>query len=200
MKDMFKFAVSSLLMLVTLIMINMIFVQTLTGDYDWINVLLAIVFTLIVLAAAFYDGINRGAKDSKYTAMMEKQQRERGYVMSAAESEKLFKPVKGLYAGLIIAAPAVILSVVCMIFNADGMNWVINFLTRLCLGHFLGLFVYVEKLMPWIYLPLSFVYPAVMAVGYTFGPKLWEKQIEQMEKAKREKRRKVNRRRKKKTV
>ena len=200
MKDAIKFAMSSLLMLVTLIMVNMIFVQTLMGDSDLFNAVLAVIFTLVVLAAAAYDGINRGAKDCKYTAMMEKQQRERGYVMNKAEEEKLFNPGKGLIAGLILAAPAVVLSLVCMIFNADGLNWVINFLTRMSLGHFLGVIVYMENLTPWIYLPLALVYPAVLAVAYTFGPKLWEKQLAQMEKAKREKRRKVNRRRKKKTV
>ena len=90
MKDTLKFAGSTLLLLVTLIMINMIFVQSLTGDYDWFNILLAVIFTLVVLAAAVYDGLNRGAKDVKYTRMMERQMTERGYVMTDKEISSAF--------------------------------------------------------------------------------------------------------------
>lgn len=200
MKDVIKFAMSSLLMLVTLIMINMISIPMLMSDYSMINLILTIAFTLLALAAAAFDGVNRGAKDCKYTALMEKQQRERGYVLSDAEKDILYRPMKGVYAGLILSAPAVLMSLVCIVFNADSANWVINFIVRMTLGHFLGLFSYINGLMPWIGLLLALVYPAVLAGGYLCGPKMWAKQQEQMEKAKREKRRKVSRRRKKKNV
>ena len=200
MKDTLKFAGSTLLLLVTLIMINMIFVQSLTGDYDWFNILLAVIFTLVVLAAAVYDGLNRGAKDVKYTRMMERQMTERGYVMTEKEKERLFKPSKGFIAGFIAGAPSIVLSILSMILNVDGTNWVMNLLTRTSLGHFLGIFAYAEALTPWIYLPLALVYPLVLGIANTNGPKMWDYQVKQMEKAKREKRRKVNRRRKKKTV
>ena len=99
-----------------------------------------------------------------------------------------------------MALPSILLAVICMIFNADGTNLVLNMLTRFGVGHLIGLFVYCEALTPWIYLPMTLVYPAALGAAYTFGPKVWAKQQEQMEKAKREKRRKVNRRRKKKTA
>ena len=200
MKDIVKFALSSLLLMATLTMINMVFVQSLTGDYDWLNALVTVIFVLVVLAAAAYDGVVRGAKDCKYTDRMKKQETERGYVMNKAEEEKLFKPSKGFIAGALAASPAIVMVIICMIFNADGMSWILNFLTRMSIGHFLGIVLYVEELTPWIYLPLALAYPAVLGLAYTFGPKLWVKQQADMEKAKREKRRKVNRRRKKKTV
>ena len=150
-------------------------------------------FVPVVLAAALYDGLNRGAKDVKYTRMMERQMTERGYVMTEKEKERLFKPSKGFVAGFIAAAPSIALSVLSMIINIDGTNWVMNLLTRISLGHFLGLFTYMENLTPWLYLPLALVYPVAMGVAYTYGPKMWDYQVQQMEKAKREKRRKVNR-------
>ena len=73
MKDTLKFAGATFLMLATLVLINMVFVQSLMGDYDWLNLLLTVVYTALVLAAAVYDGLNRGAKDCKFTALMEKQ-------------------------------------------------------------------------------------------------------------------------------
>lgn len=197
MKDILRFAGSTLLMQITLIMINMVFVQTLAGDSDLFNMVLLVIFTLVVLASAVYEGVNRGAKDCKYSKMMERQQAERGYVVSDKEKEKFFKPSKGIAAGMIASAPAIVLSLISMIVNSNDAIW-LAFATRISLGEYLGLFSYTEDLVPWIYLPLSLIYPAVMGVAYTFGPKLWARQQEQMEKAKREKRRKVNRRRKKK--
>lgn len=197
MKDILKFAGSSLLMLATLILVNMVFVQSLMGDYDWLNILLTVLFTLIVLAAAVYDGLNRGAKDCKFTAMMEKQKNERGYVMNETEAQRLYKPFKGYAAGLAASVPAIVLSLLSMIL-AGKNSMMLNVLTRISLGEFLGLFQYMEGALPWAYLPLALVYPALMGTAYLFGPKMWAHQVELMEKAKREKLRKVRRRRKKK--
>ena len=199
MKDTLKFAGASFLMLATLILINMVFVQSLMGDYDWLNLLLTVVYTALVLAAGIYDGLNRGAKDCKFTALMEKQKAERGYQIQPAEAERLYRPAKGVAAALIASAPALALSVASLFFAQHAPVW-LTFLTRLCLGEFLGVFQYVEGALPWLYLPLALVYPACISVAYLFGPKLWARQVAQMEKAKREKRRKVNRRKKKKAA
>lgn len=197
MKDILKFAGSSLLMLVTLIMINMVFVQSLVGDYDWLNILLTVIYTLVVLAAAVYDGLNRGAKDCKFTATMERQKEQRGYVVNAVEAQRLYQPAKGYAAGLIASIPAIVLSVLAIIFSgSDGL--MLGVLTRISLGEFLGLIQYMDGILPWGYLPLALIYPAVMGTAYLFGPKMWAHQVAQMEKAKREKLRKVRRRKKKK--
>ena len=197
MKDTLKFVGASFLMLATLILVNMVFVQSLMGDYDWLNLLLTAVYTALVLAAAIYDGLNCGSRDCKFTALMEKQKAERGYQIKPEEAQRMYRPAKGITAALIASAPAIVLSVVSLFF-ADNAPVMLTFLTRLCLGEFLGLFQYVSGALPWLYLPLALIYPACIGVAYLFGPKLWARQVAQMEKAKREKRRKVNRRRKKK--
>lgn len=199
MKDTLKFAGASFLMLATLILINMVFVQSLMGDYEWLNILLTVVYTALVLAAAIYDGLNRGARDSKFSALMEKQKAERGYQIKPAEVQRMYHPAKGITAGLIASAPAIMLSVIALFFAGNVHTW-LTVASRLCLGEFLGLFQYTSDALPYLYLPLSLVYPACVGVAYLFGPKMWARQVAQMEKAKREKRRKVNRRRKKKTV
>ena len=199
MKDTLKFAGATFLMLATLVLINMVFVQSLMGDYDWLNLLLTVVYTALVLAAAVYDGLNRGAKDCKFTALMEKQKAERGYQIQPAEAERLYRPAKGFTAALIASAPAIVLSVLAMFFPTDASLWITP-LVRLSLGEYLGLFQYVEGALPWLYLPLSLVYPAVCGAAYLYGPRLWARQVEKMEKAKRDKLRKVKRRRKKKAA
>lgn len=199
MKDTLKFAGATFLMLATLVLINMVFVQSLMGDYDWLNLLLTVVYTALVLAAAVYDGLNRGAKDCKFTALMEKQKNERGYQIQPAEAERMYRPAKGVTAALIASAPAIALSVLAMLFTAEAPLWITP-LVRLSLGEYLGLFQYIEGALPWLYLPLSLVYPAVCGAAYLCGPRLWAHQVEKMEKAKRDKLRKVRRRRKKKAA
>ena len=66
---------------------------------------------------------------------------------------------------------------------------------RLVLGVYLGAFGWMEGLMPYAYLPLSLLLPAMIGLGYTYGPVFYEKMMKQIAESKRKRRR-----RKKKTV
>ena len=75
MKDIAKFAGTTLLLLLTLTLVSLVFIQSFMGDYEWLNIALTVVYSLAVLAAMVYDGLQRGTQDCKYAALMERQQR-----------------------------------------------------------------------------------------------------------------------------
>ena len=76
MKDILKFTLSAFLMLATLTLVSVVFIQAFMSDYDWINLLLTVLYSLLVVAAALYEGAQRGAKDCKYRNLMQRQMEE----------------------------------------------------------------------------------------------------------------------------
>ena len=76
MKDILKFTLSAFLMLATLTLVSVVFIQAFMSDYDWINLLLTVLYSLLVVAAALYEGVQRGAKDCKYRNLMQRQMEE----------------------------------------------------------------------------------------------------------------------------
>ena len=195
MKDILKFTLSAFLMLATLTLVSVVFIQAFMSDYDWINLLLTVLYSLLVVAAALYEGAQRGAKDCKYRNLMQHQMEERGYVMNAEEASRCYLPYKGFVAGLIASSPSILLAFAAIIAGKSAPVW-LNIAARISLSAYLSLFQYVEALLPMLFLPLALVYPLCIGLGYLAGPRLWKRQVEQMEKAKREKRRKVNRKKK----
>ena len=182
-------------MLATLTLVSVVFIQAFMSDYDWINLLLTVLYSLLVVAAALYEGMQRGAKDCKYRNLMQRQMEERGYVMNAEEASRCYLPYKGFVAGLIASSPSILLALAAVIAGKSAPVW-LNIAARISLSAYLSLFQYVEALLPMLFLPLALVYPLCIGLGYLAGPRLWKRQVEQMEKAKREKRRKVNRKKK----
>ena len=51
MKDIAKFAGTTLLLLLTLTLVSLVFIQSFMGDYEWLNIALTVVYSLAVLAA-----------------------------------------------------------------------------------------------------------------------------------------------------
>jgi hypothetical protein len=195
MKDILKFTGTTLLMLVTLTLVGVVFIQSFMGDYEWLNMTLTAIYSLAVIAAAFWDGLQRGTQDCKFSALMNRQAQERGHEINQGERARMFRPQKGFLAGLLAASPAIVLSVLALIFQGPEHLWS-TFVTRIALGAFLGVFQYVEALLPWLYLPVALLYPLCVGVGYLMGPKMWDRQVKLMEKAKKAKRRRVNRKKK----
>ena len=56
MKDILKFTLSAFLMLATLTLVSVVFIQAFMSDYDWINLLLTVLYSLLMVAAALYEG------------------------------------------------------------------------------------------------------------------------------------------------
>ena len=109
MKDIAKFAGTTLLLLLTLTLVSLVFIQSFMGDYEWLNIALTVVYSLAVLAAMVYDGLQRGTQDCKYAALMERQQRERGHEITAAERARMYRPAKGWAAGFLGMAPLLLI-------------------------------------------------------------------------------------------
>ena len=195
MKDILKFTGTTLMMLVTLTLVGMVFNQSFMGDYEWLNMTITVVYSLAVIAAALWDGIQRGTQDCKFSQLMDRQAQERGHEITKAERDRMFQPMKGFLAGLLAASPAVIMAILAL-FLADTDHLWVTLVTRVTLGAFLGVFQYVDALLPWLYLPVALLYPLCVGVGYLMGPKMWERQRRLMEKAKKAKRRRVNRKKK----
>lgn len=200
MKDVLKFSGATLLVLVTLTLVGMVFIQSFMGDYEWLNITLTVVYSLAVIAATLYDGLQRGTQDCKFESLMKKQEKERGYVISPEERARMYQPAKGFIAGLLAASPALLLAIATLFFGSETPLG-LTLSVRVALGAFLGIFQYTKDLLPWLYVVVALIYPLCVGLGYLGGPWMWKKQVEMMEKAKKEKRRRVNRRRKvKKTV
>lgn len=195
MKDILRFAGTTLLMLATLTLVGMIFVQSFMGDYEWLNITITAVYSLLVLAAGFYDGMQRGTQDCKFTSLVQKQQEERNHEITAQESQRMYKPMKGFYAGLLAASLTIILAIVMLFLRGDAALYMTPVI-RILLGAFLSVFAYVENLLPWFYLPMALIYPALVGIGYLTGPAMWQRQLKIMEKAKKAKLRRVKRKRK----
>ena len=152
-----------------------------------------------VLAAMVYDGLQRGTQDCKYAALMERQQRERGHEITAAERARMYRPAKGWAAGFLGMAPLLVLAVVAVACGQEPPV-LVTLCVRISQGAVLGIFQYVDGLLPWFYLAAPVVFALCVGIGYMAGPKMWARQVRMMEKAKKEKRRRVARRRKKKTA
>lgn len=199
MKDIAKFAGTTLLLLLTLTLVSLVFIQSFMGDYEWLNIALTVVYSLAVLAAMVYDGLQRGTQDCKYAALMERQQRERGHEITAAERARMYRPAKGWAAGFLGMAPLLLIAVVAVACGQEPPVLVTP-CVRISQGAVLGIFQYVDSLLPWFYLAAPVVFALCVGIGYMAGPKMWARQVRMMEKAKKEKRRRVARRRKKKTA
>ena len=199
MKDIAKFAGTTLLLLLTLTLVSLVFIQSFMGDYEWLNIALTVVYSLAVLAAMVYDGLQRGTQDCKYAALMERQQRERGHEITAAERARMYRPAKGWAAGFLGMAPLLLIAVVAVACGQEPPV-LMTLCVRISQGAVLGVFQYVDGLLPWFYLAAPVVFALCVGIGYMAGPKMWARQVRMMEKAKKEKRRRVARRRKKKTA
>ena len=197
MKDIAKFVGTTLLVLLTLTLVSLVFIQSFMGDYDWLNLTMTAVYTLATLAALFYDGLQRGTQDCKYAALMEKQVQERGHVLSDTEKQRMYRPVKGWAAALLSMSPLFILAVVAIAFGGN-QPILLTLIVRVAMSAVLGVFQYVEALLPWFYIAVPLVFAVCVGAGYACGPKMWARQVKMMEKAKRDKRRRVSRRRRKK--
>lgn len=199
MKDIAKFAGTTLLLLLTLTLVSLVFIQSFMGDYEWVNITLTTVYALVTLAAMVYDGIQRGVQDCKYAALMERQEKERGHVLTQAERARMYNPQKGWLAGFLGMSPLLLLAIVAVCFGQNAPV-LLTLFVRVSQGTVLGAFQYVEDLLPWFYLVAPVVFALCVGIGYLTGPKMWARQVKMMEKAKKEKRRRVARRRKKKTA
>ena len=192
MKDIAKFAGTTLLLLLTLTLVSLVFIQSFMGDYEWLNIALTVVYSLAVLAAMVYDGLQRGTQDCKYAALMERQQRERGHEITAAERARMYRPAKGWAAGFLGMAPLLLIAVVAVACGQEPPV-LVTLCVRISQGAVLGIFQYVDGLLPWFYLAAPVVFALCVGIGYMAGPKRWARQVRMMEKAKREKRRRVAR-------
>ena len=199
MKDRMKFAGSVLILFVTLTLAGIFFISGFMSDYVWLNVILTVVYMLICGGASFYTGLQRGTADCKYTRLIEKQMKERSYQPDENEKQKFFRKEKGFVAGGIAGSLGILAALVCL-FCFGHVPSILTVITRFILGTYLCVFQFIPDVGAWIYLPMALLWPALVGIGYLRGPKMWEKTVSSIEKAKKDKLRKINRDRKKKKL
>ncbi|GEM_PF-1443126 len=199
MKDRMKFAGQVLILFVTLTLVGVFFISGFMSDYAWLNIILTVVFMLICAAASFYTGLQRGTGDCKYTKLIEKQIAERNYQPDENEKAKFFHKEKGFIAGVIAASPAILIALVCL-FCFGSVPTGLTVAARFILGIYLCVFQFIPDVGAWVYLPMSLLWPALVGIGYLYGPKMWDKTVASIEKAKKDKIRKINREKKKKKL
>ena len=193
MKDIGKFALNSALMYVALTLVGIVFIPSFLGDLEWLRTLVSVGYVALALAAGVYDGVSRGAKDCKFTALMEKQQKERDYQISDQERQRMYDPKKGFIAGLFVGALGIVTAIVAICLPATQLIYATPII-RVILGMYLGLFTLIESWLPWAYLLVWVLYPLAIGAGYLLGVSSWNKEKALIEKSKR--RRKVRKKKK----
>lgn len=197
MKDRMKFAGQVLILFITLTLVGIFFISGFMSDYVWLNVVLTVVFMAVCAFGSFYTGLQRGTADCKYTKLIEKQIAERSYQPDETEQKKLYHKEKGFVAGGIAGCLGILCALVCL-FCFGHVPPILTVITRFVLGIYLCVFQFIPDVGAWIYLPMALLWPALVGIGYLRGPAMWDKTVESIEKAKKDKIRKINREKKKK--
>ena len=175
--------------------LTMVFAAAVLGDFQWLAILMTVLLLLAIFYVGFLEGASVGRKDRMYQATMEKQEEERGVQPTKEEKSRFFHAQKGFAGAFLAASPGILLSLLMLFLPRGGELYAtLTPILRLFLGMYLGLYAYIEGLMPYIYLPLALIMPLLMGFSYCYGPKLYDKMMKQLEENKRKRRR---RRRKK---
>lgn len=197
MKEVWKIALRSVLVMAAATMLTMAFASAVLADIEWLGAVMTIVLLAVVFYVGFLEGALQGRKDRMYQASMQRQQQERGIEPTPEERTRFYKAWKGFAGAFLAASPGILLSAFMLFVAPESeLSGLLTPVVRLVLGVYLGAFGWMEGLMPYAYLPLSLLLPAMIGLGYTYGPVFYEKMMKQIAESKRRRRR----RKKKKTV
>ncbi len=176
MKDTLKFALMCLGLYGLAVALAFMFSGALVSETTFVRYLAFAIFFVALAGIGFFEGGSRGEADSAHERRMRQRQQERGEEPTPAEKQRYYRWWKGLVASLIAMSPVILLALYMLI--APALGWQYDMwqtpVMRLMLWPYITLFSE-DVAATWIYLPLSFVFPAAVTVGYLMGPNRFAK-------------------------
>lgn len=217
MKETLKMAARSWIMMAAMAFIEIMFFPALATEYVWLNIIINVAVLLAALMFAFANGANMGESEVTYIEMLKKRVNN-GYVAEEYDRVKCYNRKRAVIAMLLGALPWVIISVVVMVSGIGQTHavvaeetvqylfpeqtevvmtthQVIDMVARICFSAFIGFYAFVDGAMPglldYLFLPMSFIYPMALMIGYLCGPWQHQKKLKFIEEGKKKKLRKI---------
>lgn len=180
MKDIMKFALSSLGIFVVIIIVSLMFMTALVAESTVVRYISFGVMLVIVMGLGFFEGGTKGEADAMHQRLMEKRKETRGIEPTKAEAERYYHRGKGFVAGLIGALPWILFSLFVLIMGMSGRlePWM-TVAMRGMLFPFISIFP-ADVSIVWFYPVLSLVYPVAIGVGYLMGPRRFSRLLKAM--------------------
>lgn len=215
-KAIVRMAARSWLMMLIMAMLEFMFFPALASGNAVINIILNCAVTLASLLFAYSNGAGAGEADITYGELLQKRM-ERGYVATAEDHSKCYNRKRALAGMFVGALPWTVLAIVVLI---SGVGYVhvaaeetpeylfpaaeaivmtphetIDMAARIAFVAFFGFYSIVDDIGPgvldYLFLPMSFLYPLAIFIGYLTGPIQHAKKLKMIEEGKRKKLRKI---------
>ena len=172
-----KTALRALLFMFTCVLLSLFLGSGSLSDNDWIGWGLFTGFVIIYIVIAFYDGSDRGARDSQISARNERLI-EKGHQVEQDALDRSYDRRKGLVMAALIAAPGLLLTILSLI-TMDQVI-VLRAIVRLYFAPFLKLFRADAQPLVCVasYFLFALIYPILYYIGYLIGPKQYKKQTD----------------------
>lgn len=215
-KAIVRMAARSWLMMAVMALLVLMFFPALISGNMAIRIIINAAVTLASLMFAYVNGAGLGENDISYGEMLEKRRNE-GYAVTELDRTKCYSRARAAAAMLLGALPWAIVALVVLI---TGMGYVhvapeavpdylfpeasaaamrphevAEVVGRVSFAAFMGYYGFIDALGPgvleYFFLPLSFVYPLTMYIGYLTGPMQHRRKLKMIEEGKRKKLRKI---------
>ena len=215
-KAIVRVAARSWLIMVIMAMLELMFFPALASGNSVLNIVLNIAVTLASVLFAYAGGASSGENDISYGELLAKRE-EGGYTATAQDRAKCYSRSRALAGMFVGALPWTIMALVVLITGvgyvhvaaeevpdylfpvaedlAMTSHEIVDLIARIMFSGFLGFFTFVDNagpgLLDYLFLPMSFVYPLAVFIGYLTGPIQHRKKLKMIEEGKRKKLRKI---------
>lgn len=204
-----------LMMLVMAVMVLMFFPALVSGN-NALRIVINAAVTLASLMFAYANGASMGESEITFGEMLQKRVAN-GYTATEDDKVKCYNRARGVVAMLVGALPWVIMSAVVLVTGRDFVHTVaeevpdylfpeatalvmtsheiVDMVARIAFAAFMGYYELIDSIGPgtldYLFLPLSFVYPLALLVGYLTGPMQHKRKLKMIEEGKKKKLRKI---------
>lgn len=211
-----KMAGRSWLMMVIIAVLEFMFFPALVAGNDLLRIVINSAVLLAGLMFGFANGANLGESEISYGEMLDKRVAG-GYKAMDYDLAKCYSRKRGVLAFLLGALPWVIMSVVVLVTgmgfehkvaaetpdylfpDAEAMTMatheVVDMVARVSFAAFMGFFEFIDKMgagtLDYFFLPMSFIYPLAIFIGYLTGPMQHKKKLQMIDEGKKKKLRKI---------
>ena len=215
-KAIVRMAARSWLLMAIMAMLELMFFPALVSGNTVINIVLNIAITLASVLFAFANGASAGEAEISYGELLAKREAG-GYTATAEDRAKCYNRMRALAGMLVGALPWVLMALIVLITGVGHVHVaaedvpdylfpaaselvmepheIVDMVARIMFSAFVGFFTFVDNagpgLLDYLFLPLSFVYPLAVFIGYLSGPVQHRKKLKMIEEGKRKKLRKI---------
>ena len=204
-----------LMMLIMAVLVLMFFPALVSGNTA-LRIVVNVSVTLASLLCAYANGATVGENEITFGEMLTKRVSE-GYTATEEDRVKCYNRARGVIAMLLGALPWVIMSLTVLLTGmgfehvaaeetpdymfpeatalALSTHETVDVVARVAFAAFMGYYEMIDALGPgtldYLFLPLSFVYPLALLVGYLTGPMQHRRKLKMIEEGKKKKLRKI---------